>query len=88
MTIQTTTFVIYDYLQSEEDITAFIQAAQQQAKEENDNRILHIALLTAIKARALLQFSQKIGIDEKDLLNPKDEQHQEEIINKALLAYA
>lgn len=88
MTVQTTPFVIYDYLQSEEDIIGFVEEAKRQAKEENDDSILHIALLTAIKARALLRFSQKIGIDEQTLLKPQNQQQRQEVINKALLAYA
>lgn len=88
MTVQTTPFVIYDYLQSEEDIIGFVEAAKQQAEEEKDDSILHIALLTAIKARALLRFSQKIGIDEQTLLKPQNQQQRQEVINKALLAYA
>lgn len=88
MTVQTTPFVIYDYLQSEEDIIGFVEAAKQQAEEEKDDSILHIALLTAIKARALLRFSQKIGIDEQTLLKPQNQQQRQEVINKALMAYA
>ena len=86
--IKTTTYNVYDYLQSEEDIDAFLQAAEIQAKEEDDNSILHLALLTAIKAKALLQFAQKAGIDEQILLNPKDSQQRQEVISKVLLAYA
>ena len=86
--IKTTPFVIYDYLQSEEDIRGFVEEAKRQAEEEEDNSILYIALLTAVKARALLQLAQKMGVDEKTLLNPKDTKQRAEIISKALLAYA
>ncbi|MBR3482429.1 MAG: transcriptional regulator [Neisseriaceae bacterium] len=86
--IKTTPFVIYDYLQSEEDIIGFVEEAKRQAEEEQDDSILHIALLTAIKARALLQFAQKVGVDEQSLLKPKDTKQRKEIINKALLTYA
>ena len=86
--IKKTPFVIYDYLQSEEDIRGFVEEAKRQAEEEEDNSILYIALLTAVKARALLQLAQKMGVDEKTLLNPKDTKQRAEIISKALLAYA
>ena len=86
--IKTTPFVIYDYLQSEEDIIGFVEEAKRQAEEEQDDSILHIALLTAIKARALLHFAQKVGVDEQSLLKPKDTKQRKEIINKALLTYA
>ena len=86
--VKTAPFVIYDYLQSEEDIIGFVEEAKRQAEEEHDDSILYIALLTAIKARALLQFAQKMGVDEKTLLNPKDTKQRAEIISKALLAYA
>lgn len=86
--IETTPYNVYDYLQSEEDIKAFLQAAEIQAEEEQDDSILHLALLTAIKARALLQFAQKAGIDEKTLLNPQTTQQRREVVSKALMAYA
>ena len=43
--IKTTPYNVYDYLQSEEDIDAFLQAAKIQAEEEQDDSILHTALL-------------------------------------------
>ena len=86
--IKTTRYNVYDYLQSEEDIDAFLQAAKIQAEEEQDDSILHTALLTAVKAKALLQFAQKVGVDEPSLLKPKDTKQRKEIINKGLLAYA
>ncbi|MBR1374503.1 MAG: hypothetical protein IJ566_00265 [Cardiobacteriaceae bacterium] len=86
--VKTTPYNVYDYLQSEEDIDAFLQAAKIQAEEDNDDGILHLALLTAIKAKALLEFAQKAGIDEQILLNPKNSTQRREVISKALTAYA
>ena len=86
--IKTTPYNVYDYLQSKEDIDAFLQAAKIQAEEENDDGILHLALLTAIKAKALLDFAQKAGIDEQILLNPQNSIQRKEVITKVLTAYA
>ncbi|HFC8542393.1 MULTISPECIES: addiction module antidote protein [Neisseria] len=55
------------YLQDEEDIALFLEAAAEEAIDANDNNILLQAINTAAKARGIMQVAKDAGVSRESL---------------------
>lgn len=64
---ETLSFNPLDYLQSEEDISLYLQEAIAMANEENDQNILLKAIATAAKAKGMLQLAKDAGVSRESL---------------------
>ncbi len=81
--IKTGVFDAAKYLEDEEDIALFPQAATEEAAEAGDNNILLKAIETAAKARGMMQVSKDAGVSRESLyrsLAPKAKPRYETIV--------
>ncbi len=56
-----------EYLETDEDIRLFMQAAMEEGTEED----IVFALKTALRAKGMLQLEKETGIAREKLINPK-----------------
>ncbi len=67
MTIKTSRFDPVRYLQTDEDIAAYLTVASEEAEEMQDNAILLRAIENAAKAKGMMQVAKDAGVSRESL---------------------
>ncbi|ASP16880.1 putative addiction module antidote protein [Neisseria sp. oral taxon 020 str. F0370] len=65
--IKTTPFDPARYLQDEEEISLFLEAAAEEAAEAGDSAILLQAINAAAKARGMMEIAKQAGVSRESL---------------------
>ncbi|HFC8536749.1 TPA: addiction module antidote protein [Neisseria bacilliformis] len=65
--IKTIPFDPARYLENEEEIALFLEAAAEEAADAGDNNILLQAISTAAKARGMMEIAKQAGVSRESL---------------------
>lgn len=65
--IKTIPFDPAHYLENEEEIALFLEAAAEEAADAGDNNILLQAISTAAKARGMMEIAKQAGVSRESL---------------------